>query len=247
MLSAFSELGVSKVDRIFVTHHHGDHTNGNALCAPVSIVAQRNVSEELREGLMRPPGGLFDPVEWGDIEVRYPDVTFESEIHFDLGATKVHMIHLGFPAHTRGDSVVYLPEHKVLFSGDLAFNGVTPFALMGSVPGWIASLDILRSFDVETVVPGHGDICGKDVFDEVERYLCFVQEVAKEAVVSGLGPLEAARELDLGGYSELADPERIVGNLHVAMAELTGSQVDLFRAFEDMVAYNGGRPLRCLA
>jgi len=63
-------------------------------------------------------------------------------------------------------------------------------------------------------------------------------------------PLEAAREIDLGEFSDLHDRERIVGNLHRAMAELDGLErggaIDDPAAFGDMLAFNGG-PLRCLA
>jgi cyclase len=64
-------------------------------------------------------------------------------------------------------------------------------------------------------------------------------------------PLQAARDADLGEYAELHDRERIVGNLHRAVAELAGAArgapVDVAAAFGDMLAYNGGAPLRCLA
>ena len=68
---------------------------------------------------------------------------------------------------------------------------------------------------------------------------------------AGLSPLEAARETDLGAYAELLDAERIVGNLHRAYAELAGADrgapVDVLAAFADMITFNGGGPLRCLA
>jgi cyclase len=57
--------------------------------------------------------------------------------------------------------------------------------------------------------------------------------------------------VDLGGYAELLDAERIVGNLHRAYAELDGAEpgapIDLAAALSDMVAYNGGKPLSCYA
>jgi len=72
-----------------------------------------------------------------------------------------------------------------------------------------------------------------------------------EARASGTSPLDAARQLDLGRFSELTDSERIVGNLHRAIYELDGGEnggpMDVRAAIADMVAYNGGRPLRCLA
>ena len=63
-------------------------------------------------------------------------------------------------AHTAGDTAVWLPKQKVLFAGDLIFSEGTPFVFMGSVKGSIAALALLRELGAETVVPGHGPICG---------------------------------------------------------------------------------------
>jgi cyclase len=66
-----------------------------------------------------------------------------------------------------------------------------------------------------------------------------------------VSPLEAAREADLGRFAGWPDAERIVGNLHRAYAELDGTvcggPIDVIAALADMVAYNGGKPLTCLA
>ena len=68
---------------------------------------------------------------------------------------------------------------------------------------------------------------------------------------AGLSPLDAAREADLGEFSTLSDPERLVGNLHRAYAELDGAEpgapIDIIAALGDMITFNGGRPLRCTA
>jgi cyclase len=131
------------------------------------------------------------------------------------------------------------------------FNGGTPFVLMGSVAGSLDVLEDLRGLGAETIVPGHGDVAGPEVIDEVARYLTFLLHLAEEGRAAGLTPLELAREADLSEFAHLTDGERTVGNLHRAYAELggleRGGDVDLFTAFTDMVAYNGGRPLSCLA
>lgn len=66
-----------------------------------------------------------------------------------------------------------------------------------------------------------------------------------------LGPAIVAREADLGRFADLSDTERLVGNLHRAYAELDGVEpggaIDVASALADMVAYNGGKPLTCLA
>jgi len=100
-------------------------------------------------------------------------------------------------------------------------------------------------------VPGHGAVCGPDVINQVRDYLLFVQDIARRGVEAGIDPLEAARQTDLGGYSDLLDAERVVGNLHRAYAEVRGAapgaQIDLTAALTDMVTYNNGQPLSCYA
>ena len=110
----------------------------------------------------------------------------------------------------------------MLFSGDLIFNGGTPFLLMGSVAGAIGVLEnVVRPLSPRTIVPGHGETCGPEVIDSVLGYLPLVTPGdARRGRAAGLSPLEAARGTDLGQYAELGDPERIVGNLHRAYADL---------------------------
>jgi cyclase len=163
-----------------------------------------------------------------------------------------HPPHQGTPAHTTNDSIIHLPERSVVFTGDLLFNGGTPFALQGSVSGWIEVLGtVLRPLGARTLVPGHGPVCGPEVIDDMLAYLRFVQQTARRAKAAGLSPLEAARATDLGAFSDLLDSERIVGNLHRAYLELEGADrgapIDLVCVLGEMVAYNGGRPLSCHA
>jgi cyclase len=96
-------------------------------------------------------------------------------------------------------------------------------------------------------------VTGPEVIDEVLGYLYFVKDMALRSRAAGLTPLDAARNTDLGRYTEWTDSERIVGNLHRAYADLAGTArqrggaVNGPGALADMVAYNGGRPLTCLA
>ncbi|HEY6276870.1 MAG TPA: MBL fold metallo-hydrolase, partial [Streptosporangiaceae bacterium] len=75
--------------------------------------------------------------------------------------------------------------------------------------------------------------------------------VAVRGREAALSPLQAAQETDLGRFAGWADRERIAGNLHRAYAELggapPGATIDILAALADMVTYNGGRPLACLA
>jgi len=102
------------------------------------------------------------------------------------------------------------------------------------------------------VVPGHGAVfSGDEPIRATLSYLRFVLDVAERGTQAGISPLDAARETDLGPFADWPDAERIVGNLHRAYAEMSGSPrggpIDVFAALGDMVAYNGGRPLTCNA
>jgi cyclase len=123
---------------------------------------------------------------------------------------------------------------------------------MGSVEGAIDVLEtVVRPLGAQTIVPGHGPVGGPELIDEVLDYLRFVMSTAWKGIEAGLSPLEVAIETDLGQFSELLDRERIVGNLHRAYAELSGTArggpIDVVAALADMIDYNGGRPLTCRA
>ena len=94
-------------------------------------------------------------------------------------------------------------------------------------------------------------MCGPEVIDDQLAYLDLIQELARAGVEAGRSPLEVARQTDLGRFGEWTDRERLVGNLHRAYAEIAGRPLGVALPFdeivEDMMAYNDGMPLRCLA
>ena len=237
------------------THHHGDHTHGNSLLPNATIIAFEQCRAEVIAGGINRYEQVWPGVDWGELTLNPPFVTFDDHLTVWVdrpsGALKVELHYIGGPAHTTNDIVAWIPDHRVLFSGDLVFNGGTPFVMMGSIAGSFAALERLRRFPAEVIVPGHGGVCDMAVLDRLQAYYRFVHETAVAGRAAGLTPLALARETDLGEFAELLDPERIVGNLHRAYAELDGAapgaKIGLGGAIADMIAYNGGRPLRCLA
>jgi cyclase len=124
---------------------------------------------------------------------------------------------------------------------------------MGSVTGAIEALEnAVRPLGARTVVPGHGPVFHDEApLDDTLAYLRFVLDVAGRGHAENVPPLHAARDTDLGRFADWPDAERLVGNLHRAYAELDGTPrggaIDIAAALDDMVAYNGGNPLTCLA
>ena len=249
LLEAVDGLGRGPVRTLVNTHHHGDHTHGNWLVPGATVVGHERCREEvLASGTISEV--VFPGVEWGEIQVRAPFVTFTDRLTVWVDELRVDLLFVG-PAHTTNDVVAWVPERRTLFAGDLVFNGGTPFVVMGSVAGALTALERLETLGAETIVPGHGPVCGPEALGAQRAYLRLVSDLADEAHAAGVEPLRAAREADLGDFAGWHDPERLVGNLHRALAERRGlepgGELDVAAAFGDMVAYNGGQPLRCLA
>lgn len=231
------------------THHHGDHTYGNSVFAPATVVGHAACRQQvLAAG--RHLELVWPEVEYGDVRLTAPDMTYTESMTLTTGGTEVRMLHPG-PAHTVGDTVVWLPEQRVVFAGDIAICGGTPFVAFGSLGGSLRALEHLRSLGAETVVPGHGPVTDAGVFDTVERYLRYVGELAAQGRAAGRTPLETARAADPEAFAELGEPERLVANLHRAYSELAGEPeghpLDAAQYFADMAALNGGEMMPCHA
>ncbi|MFD8059219.1 MBL fold metallo-hydrolase [Streptomyces cyaneofuscatus] len=237
---------VAKAPRYVVnTHPHGDHTFGNRFFTDEAVI----IAQEATRAEMDLAGlhltGLWPDVRWGDIGVELPGVTFRESLTLHLGDTTAELMHLG-TAHTKNDTVVWLPRQRVLFTGDIVMSGATPFCLTGSIAGSLDVIERLRALAPSVVVPGHGPVGGPELLDSTAGYLRYVQDLAAEGIAAGLGPLEAARETGPGPYAELLDSERLVPNLHRAYAEARGARpgapLDIEDLFAEMITFHGGLP-----
>jgi cyclase len=255
-LAAIAKTSQQPVRTLINTHHHGDHTHGNWLLPGATIVGHDRCRDEVIAAGQPHFPGLFSDVDWGEVNLAPPFLTYSEGVTLYSDDLRCEVRFAGTAAHTNNDSIVWLPDRSVLFCGDLIFNGGTPFLLMGSVTGAIEVLEnVVRPLSPRVIVPGHGDVCGPEAIEDVLGYLRFVMATARRAKAAGLSPLEAARDTDLGQYGDLGDPERIVGNLHRAYADLDavaaggspGAPLSYPAILAEMVAYNGGKPLTCLA
>jgi glyoxylase-like metal-dependent hydrolase (beta-lactamase superfamily II) len=152
------------------SHANGDHTFGNQLLGGARIVASRATAAEMSDvppsllaALMRqaPQLGLlgkfvsriFGPLDFEGIELTLPTATFAGELTLRVGAKDVRLVEVG-PAHTRGDTIVVVPDDRVVYTADILFAGGHPIMWEGPVENWLRALDFVLALDVDTVVPG---------------------------------------------------------------------------------------------
>lgn len=241
------------IDIVVNTHANGDHCWGNQLVEYAEIVASRHCAEEMAElppsvlaGVMAsPPEGptgdllrrMFGSFDFSDIEVVPPTTIFDGELTLRVGDTEVHLVEVG-PAHTRGDVIVHLPAQRVVFTGDILFNGGHPIVWAGPVANWMAACDRIIDLRPDTVVPGHGPVCDTAAVAAERDYFSFVEREAAVRAEAGMTPLEAARDIDLGNYAALGERERFVVNVAAVYRDL-GHDVpaDALTMLDQMAAY----------
>jgi cyclase len=223
------------LDVVVNTHANGDHCWGNQLVRDAEIVGSKRCAEEMAElppSLLAalvadPPEGptgdlvrrMFGAFDFEGIEVVPPTTTFDGELTLEVGGAEVRLIEVG-PAHTRGDVIVHVPAHDVVFTGDIVFNGGHPIVWAGPVANWTAACDRIVRLAPATVVPGHGPLCGVAEVEAQRDYFRFLEREVTPRAEAGLDPLEAARDIDLGPYADLGEAERFVANVAAVYRDL---------------------------
>jgi cyclase len=174
MLREIEEKG--PIHYLINTEHHLDHIFGNYFFRGKGIVVsheevyrefmkvtpQINPFAYAREAIPTddPDGAVLFP----DEETYYknpnkPAVTFRGDLTIRLGQHTFNLI--STPGHTKGQIAVYIPEERVVFTGDTIFNNCQTWMYEAEPDEWLKSLKYLESFDVDFIIPGHGPVCTK--------------------------------------------------------------------------------------
>jgi glyoxylase-like metal-dependent hydrolase (beta-lactamase superfamily II) len=150
------------------------------------------------------------------VELVAPEVTYSGEeARLDLGGTAVHLLYYG-PAHTRGDQLVFLPQERILFPGDLVENRFLPIFPDADASGsrWLGLLDRIEALDPAVVVPGHGAVGDVGLVEELRTYLLEVRSRVEALHAEGraLEAIEAAVEEEMRSRYEDWDNEIWIGS-----------------------------------
>ncbi|MEM0158905.1 MAG: MBL fold metallo-hydrolase [Thermoplasmataceae archaeon] len=232
------------------THLHADHVWTNHYFMDAVAIAHENcrasVIEEEKHGVKELFSKLMTTMDFSSSEFTPQKMTFSDRLTLFQDSMEVRLIHQP-NAHTVSDVIVHLPDEKIVYTGDLLFAApCTPFAMMGSLTGYIEALDYLKSLNAEVYVPGHGPLSyGTEALEVAKKYLKFVQDSARKLYDDGITDyLKAALEVDLGEYGEWSDKERIIGNMARAYSEIRGEPrgvplPDTNGIFELMLSHRG--------
>ena len=242
----------SKIGTLVNTHANGDHTFGNQLVEDAVIIASAAGASEMAElppqalaeimqnaGAMGEAGEflmkLFDVFDFEGIQLQAPTDTFSGMMTRKVGDKKVELHEVG-PAHTKGDVLVFVPTDKMVFTGDILFIEGHPIMWVGPVANWIKACDLILSWEVETIVPGHGPITDKSGVRAVREYLVYIEAEARKRHAAGMSVMEAAQDISFEDYSSWGDAERIVVNVDTLYKEFNNDPTpsDIVQMFEMM-------------
>lgn len=235
MLDAMAAVTVTAPLATLVnTHANGGHCYGNQLVDVAEIIASVATAHEMTEvppammaALNAAPGevgelfrSFFGAFDFAGIDVTLPTRTFEKRLDVEIGGRTIELIEVG-PAHTAGDTIVYVPDAKTVYTGDILFIGGTPIVWAGPLSNWIDACDLMLGMDIDTVVPGHGPLTDKAGIAQVRDYLAFVDSAAAARLAAGVDAWEAARDIasEVGARSDFSgwgDFGRIVVNVETA-------------------------------
>jgi cyclase len=170
VLAEIAKITPNPVTTAIITHSDGDHVNGlAALPASVTVIAQENCKAE-----MVASAGSRNPAP----QDRLPSKTYAKTDRLTIDGVHIRLYHWA-PGHTSGDTVVYLPDQKVVFGGDLLAGAPDRAETLihlekhGTAAGWIENAKGMVGLDADTYLTGHGNVMSKA---DVQKKLDLIQD-----------------------------------------------------------------------
>jgi glyoxylase-like metal-dependent hydrolase (beta-lactamase superfamily II) len=176
---------------LILTHYHADHTLGACLFQGVPVIAHRLCRDLLAErGVSALQAALEQNPELAEVSVRPPDIVFDGgDLSVRLGGKTIVLTHL--PGHTPDGLTAYLKDEKILFASDVMTP--TPMIVDGDPRGLIDSLRRVKSFGLENIVQGHGEmILRGEINESVNSNINYLHRIL--ALVAGLRHDRQSRE-----------------------------------------------------
>jgi len=214
--NSLHQLSRLNIACLIYTHEHFDHLIGGAHFTRRIIAHQETVNEilYLKKNLPKEVNRYFPDVyrqykeAFDSAEIILPQITFTGELELYMGDRTLKLFHAG--GHSGGSIAVYIPEDKVLFAGDNIVVGmplVTPNSLFDE---WIDFLDHVEMMEIDTIIPGHGIVCGKETAIKTRIYFETMRERVKSLIDAGVSREESVKKIDLTDCLPVPPDETVI-------------------------------------
>ncbi len=214
------------------THFHPEHAFGTQSFSEATYVCNAAQWEE-----MAAKGSEYIEMFSGfgpglaqllaDVELTSPDVIYDGQsVQLDLGGVVAQLLAVG-PAHTRGDQVIFLPEPRVLFAGDLVEERFLPIFPDEDANGnrWLQVLDRLQALEPQVVVGGHGEVGDAGLIEALRDYLVAVRDRVASLRSAGMSLEEIEKRLEpelserQAGWDNKMWIKSAIDSFHAALAD----------------------------
>ena len=186
------------------THVHDDHWLGNSyyIETGAKIVGSSGFTSETRVATTRMQKRISKEAFLKTTQV-FPLIFVEDEKVLDFYTRQVHIKSVHKKAHTASDLLIYIPDEKIVFVGDIVFNDRLPSIRDGNLKGWIAALDTIRAMDVAFIVGGHGEIVDRTAIDMTYNYVKTLQEQVSLMIEEGQDIAYAVNAVQMEEFKDI--------------------------------------------
>jgi len=159
------------------TDYHGGHAVGDPLLGGTILAHESmwkhltGMSESFRQKVLEKWQKDF-PVEFPEMKklaFARPELTFRGRMTLYCGDTVIQIIHVG--GHTPATAMVYLPDSRILFTGDILVLNRYPYLGDANTKEWLDALTLIRRLNPAVIVPGHGDLCDVKATEPLSAYI----------------------------------------------------------------------------
>jgi glyoxylase-like metal-dependent hydrolase (beta-lactamase superfamily II) len=189
MIDEIKKLTSNPVKTVILTHSDGDHVNGlSGFPKGIDVISHINTRKHMEEAFKEK-----------ELREFLPNKTFSKKLNLYIGGEKIELIYF-YPAHTNGDIVVFFPEQKVAFLGDLIFLNRDPLIHKhknGNSFGLVKTLKGVLELDADTFIHGHGEIAQKENIQNLVNSLEKKQEKIKALIEKGKSLEEVKKEFGI--------------------------------------------------
>ena len=190
LLAEIRKITNLPVKYVVNTHYHLDHVAGNAIFteAGATVIAHRNERAWVRTENLKfyQQNGATPTTEQRALVAALvePQITYDHALEVNLGSRLVRVFYM--PGHTGGDSVVYVPDANIVFTGDLGWNQRIPNLIDATTSAWIETLDkMIAAHPDATFIPGHGDVASAQDLRAFRDYMAALRASVQKAQSAG--------------------------------------------------------------
>lgn len=210
LVSRIREITDQPIRKVIVSHYHADHIYGlqvfEDMGAEISAPegAQKYLQSEAAKERLEERRFSLDPWVNDDTHLVLPDVTVSKSTTFSMGDITFTLNYMG-KAHSDGDLSMLVEPDRVLFSGDIIFEGRIPFVGSADTKSWLETLTRLETGGLTALIPGHGPASTRpeETIAQTRAYLAYLREVMGAAVDEFIPFDEAYAEADWSEFKDL--------------------------------------------